>query len=60
MKKKKKYEFMVLSQHEGYIDDKLNEMQAAGWEVAGTATVHYHDLPTSAAFIYIPLKREIK
>lgn len=51
---------MVFSSHEGYINDKLNKMHDAGWQVAGEATVHYHGQPTSAPFIYIPLKREIK
>lgn len=55
--RKKHWEFMVFESHKGYINTKLNSLISEGWEIAGSSTVKYHDAPTNAAFIYIPLKR---
>ena len=52
-----KYEFMVFSSHEGYINEKIERLQDNGWELAGQASTQYHGTPTDAVFIYIPLKR---
>lgn len=55
-----KYEYMVLDSHPRHINEKLESLYLEGWEIAGSSDVKYHDSPTYSAFIYIPLRREIK
>lgn len=51
---------MVLSSHHHYVNKNLEPLYLDGWEIAGTSDVKYHGDPTHSAFIYIPLRKEIK
>jgi len=55
-----KYEYKVFSSHQDYINKNLQYQEENGWQVCGDAHVKYHDRPTSAAFIYIPMKKLIQ
>lgn len=54
------YEYRVLSAHPDYVNDRLTDAKEEGWEVAGSPDVKYHGSPTFAAFMYFPLRRELK
>lgn len=58
-KKAKKYEFCVLTSHEGYVESKVEKLQKDGWILAGDCYVKHHGTPTNATFLYIPFKRLI-
>lgn len=50
-------EYMIFDSHESYINENLSKYFKDGWVVAGDAQVRHVGPPTSARFIYIPLKR---
>jgi hypothetical protein len=53
---KKEYEFMVIRYQSGWINTRLQEAQAEGWEIAGNSNVIASQDKLSN-YVSIPLKR---
>ena len=56
--KKKTYEVTCLMAHQDFVDAKLAEAQANGWEIAGDILIKNKDGDCNNHFFYIPMKRE--
>jgi hypothetical protein len=59
-KSKLKFEYVIFTSHENHINENLKVYLDQGWEINGESYVKYHDRPTNATYIYIPLKRKLK
>lgn len=56
----KKYEVMSLMYKEKYINDKLEEAQKKGWEIAGDILLKNESGHFTDTYFHIPMKRKIK
>ena len=53
---KKEYEFMVIEYQSGWINTRLQEAQAEGWEIAGNSNIQKSQDRLSN-YVSVPLKR---
>jgi hypothetical protein len=53
---KKEYEFMVIEYQSGWINTRLQEAQAEGWEIAGNSNIKKSQDGLSN-YVSVPLKR---
>jgi hypothetical protein len=53
---KKEYEFKVIEYNQGYINERLQEKQEEGWEIAGNSNI-YKGTYDGNTYVSVPLKR---
>jgi hypothetical protein len=53
---KKEYEFKVIEYNKGYINERLQEKQEEGWEIAGNSNIYKGNYDGNT-YVSIPLKR---
>ena len=54
-----KFQVFLLSSIDYLFDEKLQEYQSQGWEIAGPITTTYYPAPTNSFFMACALKRKI-